>query len=542
MPKTSDRAANQPRLIVRQATMADVAAIIELNRKIYGSFACTPDMVRGQLTHFPRGQIVVEYEGLIVGHCATFRIDESIALAAHSWKEITGGGFASRHDPKGNYLYGMEVCVDPQMRGKRIGQRLYQARKSLCQKLGLEGIVFGGRIPGYARYAKRHHVTAEQYVNLVLERQARDQVINFQLSNDFEIIGVLPDYLPVDAESAGYATHMVWYNPKIAEDARMREVQKRGRLADSVRVATVQYQMRRVASIDEFEQQVEYFVETASDYGSDFVVFPEMLTLQLLSAATQRLRPEEAVREIAGYTERFIAFMTAKAMRYNIHIIGGSHPTRMPDGQMQNIAYVFLRDGSVHAQPKLHPTPNERYWWNMKGGSGAHVIPTDRGPIGVMICYDSEFPEMARHLVDQGALILFVPFCTDTREGYLRVRYCCQARAVENQCYVVTSGVVGNLPNVDNMDIHYAESGIFTPCDFPFARDGIAAIAPTNSETITLADLRLQDLISARNSGTVMNLHDRRFDLYRVEWKEQGVEGPNPNPLPPGAQGTGTRG
>ena len=72
-----------------------------------------------------------------------------------------------------------------------------------------------------------------------------------------------------------------------------------------------------------------------------------------------------------------------------------------------------------------------------------------------MICHDAQFPELARHLVDQGAMILFVPFCTDERRGYLRVRYCCQARAIENQVYVVMSGNVGNLPNVHNMDIQY---------------------------------------------------------------------------------------
>ena len=136
-----------------------------------------------------------------------------------------------------------------------------------------------------------------------------------------------------------------------------------------------------------------------------------------------------------------------------------------------------------------------------------------------MICYDSEFPEMARHLVDQGAMILFVPFCTDERRGYLRVRYCCQARAVENQCYVVMSGVVGNLPNVENMDIHYAESAILTPSDFPFARDGVAADTAPNTETIAIADLSMSSLLTSRQSGAVQNLKDRRFDLYRVLWK-----------------------
>ena len=116
--------------------------------------------------------------------------------------------------------------------------------------------------------------------------------------------------------------------------------------------------------------------------------------------------------------------------------------------------------------------------------------------------------------------MLFVPFCTDERRGYLRVRYCCQARAIENQCYVVMSGVVGNLPNVENMDIHYAESCILTPSDFAFSRDGVAADTAANTETIALADLSLSDLLTARQSGAVRNLKDRRFDLYRVAWKK----------------------
>ena len=213
------------------------------------------------------------------------------------------------------------------------------------------------------------------------------------------------------------------------------------------------------------------------------------------------------------------------AVRYNINIIGGSHPTRMPDGDIHNVCYVCLRDGSMHEQEKIHPTPSERNVWGITGGDTATMIQTDCGPIGVMICYDSEFPEVARHLTDQGALMLFVPFCTDERQGYLRVRYCCQARAIENQCYVVMSGNVGNLPGVHNFDIQYAQSCILTPCDFPFARDGVAADSTPNIETVLFADLSLDDLARARNSGTVPNLKDRRFDLYETRWRRRVVKG-----------------
>ena len=176
---------------------------------------------------------------------------------------------------------------------------------------------------------------------------------------------------------------------------------------------------------------------------------------------------------------------------------------------------------------RLHPVGRVDHWnlviypvGNLFGSS-LNAIDTDCGPIGVLVCYDAEFPELSRHLVNQGAQILFVPFCTDERQGYMRVRYCCQARAVENQIYVVMSGNVGNLPNVANMDIQYAQSCILTPCDFSFARDGIAADTTPNVETVAIADLRPESLHIARNSGTVQNLRDRRHDLYQMKWRGQ---------------------
>ncbi|MBL27867.1 MAG: carbon-nitrogen hydrolase [Rhodospirillaceae bacterium] len=514
----TEKPLRRKKLTVRQAKLADVPAIAALSRRIYGPGPWhTQRMVRSQINNFAQGQFVAEYEGEVVGHCATFMIGGDVALKDHDWHAITADGLASRHDPRGDYLYGMEVSVDPRYRRLRIGRRLYEARRRLCERLGLRGIVFGGRMPGYARRRKAYP-DPEDYIRAVVDRKVRDSAIGFHVSNGFEPIGVLKEYDPDDHESLGYATHMLWRNPLFVEEEGPRGVEDALAGTDSVRVATVQLQMRGLSDSAEFERQIEYFVDVAADYRSDFVVFPELLTLQLLSIETKPLPPMEGVARIAGYTDWFVSFMSALAMRYNINIIGGSHPTLDDDGEIKNTGYVFLRDGAVHRQEKVHPTPDEAYWWNIKGGDRVDVINTDCGPIGVLICYDSEFPELARHLVDQGATILFVPFCTDERRGYLRVRYCCQARAVENQCYVVMSGVVGNLPNVENMDVHYAESCILTPSDVAFARDGVAADTAPNTEMIAFAELRLSDLRVARSIGTVRNLKDRRFDLYRVVW------------------------
>ncbi|KPK37633.1 MAG: carbon-nitrogen hydrolase [Gammaproteobacteria bacterium SG8_47] len=509
-------------LQIRNATLADIPAIVDLTTRAYagtGMYGYSEGALTGQINNFPQGQFVLLADDKVVGYCATFRISEAIGLKPHTWAEITGNGYASRHEPDGDWLYGMEVCVDPDFRGYRLGQRLYNERKKLCQALGLKGIVFAGRLPTLAKRINRFK-SADDYIEQVKQKKQRDPVLSFQLHNGFEILGLIPGYLDADRQSLGYGVHLVWRNPKVPADQPATSTKRYGgRLPDTVRVGTVQYMQRRVRSFEEFRDFVEYFVDVVADYKGDFVVFPELFTLQLLSIEDQELSPAESIEALTKYTPQLTDALREMALRYNINIIGGSHPTRVPSGRVENISYVFLRDGRVYEQPKIHPTPNEVYWWNIEGGSVLNAIDTDCGPIGVLICYDAEFPELARHLADQGAQILFVPFCTDERQSYLRVRYCCQARAVENQFYVVMSGNVGNLPNVSNMDIQYAQSCILTPCDFPFARDGVAADTTPNVETVAFADLRPETLHVARNSGTVQNLRDRRHDLYQIYWR-----------------------
>ncbi len=519
---------NSPaKLEVRTAVREDVPGILALISRTYPEAEnYSSGQILGQINNFPEGQFVAVLEGEIVGYCASSRIDEEVALGPYDWGTISGNGFGSRHDATGDWLYGIEMAVDARRRGLRIGKRLYETRRALAERLELRGIVFGGRMPGYAR-ARSKVSGPEEYLEQVQEGKLRDPVIGFQLANGFAPIGVLRDYLPRDRASGGFAAHMVWRNPYVDPNEPAAFRVPRG--VESVRLATVQLQARKVANFDEFVQNVEYFVDVAADYRADFVVFPELFTMSLLSFETEALSPMAAIDRMTEHREPIVAELSRMALRYNINIVGGSHPTRTDDGSIQNVAYVCLRDGSVHAQEKIHPTPNEAYWWKIKGGSSVDVIQTDVGPVGVLICYDSEFPELARRLVDEGARIIFVPFCTDNRQGYMRVRYCAQARAIENQCFVVLSGNVGNLPGVDNMDIQYAQSCILTPCDFPFARDGIAAEASENIETLTIADVNLADLTWARAEGTVRNLADRRFDLYRIDWKS-GSRGKQDSP------------
>lgn len=511
---------NKPMLEIRNAQPADVAGIVTLSRRVYTDEpAYTPGQIKGQINAFGQGTFVALYEGEVVGYAATLRVREERIMGHHTWAEATGGGYASQDTARGEWLYGVEVMVDPARRRLRLGKRLYQARERLCVDLALKGIAFGGRIPGYRRHMKTYP-DPQDYVTAVSTGVLRDPVMSFQMKAGFEPLMALRDYAPDDRASGGHAVLMVWRNPYYEDATHDQPVTRAD--PEVVRVAAVQLQARTLKIAEEFYTNVDYFVNIASEYGADFVLFPEHFTLQLLSCEDEELAPEQAIQRASEHTATFTARLRDMAISRAINIVGGSHATVTEDGDIQNVSYVFLRDGTIHRQEKLHPTPDERSHWNIRGGDSIDVINTDCGPIGVLICYDSEFPEAARRLADEGARILFVPYNTDTRHGHLRVRYCCQARAVENQCYVVTAGMVGNLDNVSNINIQYAQSAILTPCDFPFARDGIAAEASENVEMIIVADLNLAAVQWARAQGSVRNLRDRRFDLYRTRWKDGG--------------------
>ncbi len=233
-------------------------------------------------------------------------------------------------------------------------------------------------------------------------------------------------------------------------------------------------------------------------------------------AKFNHLSEADAIRELAKFTPKFKEEFSKLAISYNINIITGSMP-ELVDGILYNVGFLCKRDGIVERYAKIHVTPDEeKVWGGLKGSNEIKTFDTDCGKIGILICYDSEFPELSRLLAKDGMNILFIPFLTDTQNGYSRVRLCAQARAVENECYVAIAGCVGNLPKVANMDIQYAQSAVFTPCDFAFPANGIKAESTPNTEMILIADVDLELLTELHNIGSVNNLKDRRTDIYEV--------------------------
>lgn len=495
---------------VRPITMEDFDDLVELQKQCFpGMLTWHRDQIESQIRLFPNGQLCVEYKDELVASSSSLIVDYDAYSDWHDWREISSGGTIANHDPEGDTLYGIEIMVHPKFRGLKLARRLYEARKILARRLNLARIIIGGRIPGYGKYADE--MSARDYVEKVMRRGMYDPVLTTQLANGFVLRRLIPDYLPSDVESKGYATFCEWTNLDYVPDPK-----RTLHAVSLVRICAVQYQMRLIHSFEEFETQCEYFIDTASDKRSDFVVFPELLTTQLLSFIKARA-PSEAVRRLDEMTPRYLEFFSRMAIKYNVNIIGGSQFS-VEEGELHNVSYLFRRDGTIGKQYKLHVTPSERRWWGVQPGLRLEVFDTDRGKLAILLCYDIEFPELARIAVGKGAQILFVPFNTEDREGYLRVRYCAQARCVENHVYVVISGCVGNLPFVDNADVHYAQSGIFTPSDVSFARDGIAAECTPNIEALVIHDVDIELLRRRRIRGTVQNWEDRRKDLYCVRY------------------------
>ena len=456
---------------------------------------------------FPEGQLGVEVNGHVVACALSIILNSKKNNIYDSYYEIIDDGKFSKHDYEGDTLYGIEVFVHPDFRSLRLGRRLYDSRKEICEQLNLKSIVAGGRIPNYCNYADE--MSPRVYIERVKRKEIFDPTLTFQLSNDFHVKKILKNYLPEDSESMEFATLLEWNNIYYEPDARSNSATKQ-----AIRLGLVQWQMRSFKNLQEFYDQIEFFVDTVSDYGTDFIMFPEFFNTPLMSPYND-LPERMAMEKLAEHTKEIKQKITQFAVSYNVNIIAGSMPL-YERGKLYNVSYLCHRNGHVDQYRKVHITPNEFKYYGMVGGSEVKVFDTDCGKIGLLICYDVEFPELSRILADQGMQILFVPFMTDTQNGYIRVRHCAQARAIENECYVAIAGSVGNLPRVNNMDIQYSQSAVFTPSDFAFPNNAIKAEATPNTEMVLIADVDLYALRDLHEYGTVKILKDRRKDLYQV--------------------------
>jgi predicted amidohydrolase/predicted N-acetyltransferase YhbS len=515
---------NAPGITIRQMAADDVPAVVEMQSRVYPEkMAWSSDELLHHLEVFPEGQLVAaNAEGQIVGSASSLIIDWDDYAESAQWPIITGRGTFDTHNRLGKTLYGADVCVDPATRRSHIGTQFYDARKKMVRERGLKRLLTGGRIPGYSKVAGQ--MTAQEYVSEVVRGKRTDPTLSFQLANGLVVLDVVPGYLE-DPDSGGFATLLEWLNPEyvttVGLESREYEVEPESheeqlarayRRAGRVRIAAMQYLLRPIDSFNDFATQAQFFVRSAQEYGSHFVLFPEYFSMQLLSYLREPA-PGRAVRRLAQMSSEYEDLFKRLAIESRVYIIAGTHPV-IQAGELFNAAHFFTPHGRVFRQKKVHLTQTEKGPYQMSRGHGFYLYHTDFGNVAILVCYDVEFPEAARVLAEAGAQIIFVPSCTDERQGFCRVRYCAQARASENQIYVAMASTVGNLPEVPGMSTHYGQAAILTPSDYFFARDGIAAEGTVNQEQMVLADVDLDLLEEQRINGTVLPLNDLIRDAY----------------------------
>lgn len=513
----STASSTKSRIHVRPWTRDDIAHIVACHRAAYPDFpekgghydARSYEM---QLAAFPDGQLLAELDGRVVGYATSLIVQLDDLPDDYRYAEITGAGTFSTHTPNGDTLYGADIGVHPDFRGRGISKRLYTARKKLMRRYNLRRMVAYGRIPGYKDVVGQY--TPDEYIEKVKAGELRDSALNAHLAAGYTVTRVLIDYV-WDDTSLNICTFLEMPNDRFKPGRRKMVTGTVKRPLRKVRVCTAQYLLRDIRSWEAFERTTEFFVETADTYHGHFLALPEMFTAQLLNFLPRTASTLEEIHQLSSYTERYINLFTTLSKRYNLFIIGGSHPV-LRDGQIYNVAHLFTPAGNVYTQDKLHPTPSERDAWNLRPGMGLTVFETPFARIAIQVCYDVEFPEPSRLLTMAGVELLFVPYSTDDRKGHYRVSYCARARAIENSIYVVTSGNTGTIMNRGYL-LNYAESAVYTPSDYGFPPHAEAGRADPNVETVVVADLDLSLLVNNRESGSTRPLYDRRTDLYELK-------------------------
>jgi predicted amidohydrolase/GNAT superfamily N-acetyltransferase len=515
---------DKSQIIIRPMAFSDIPKVVDLQTRVFpGMPTWDAEELAHHLAVFPEGQLVAAHEtGVILGSASSLIIDWDDYTEDANWSSITGDGSFDTHNRLGKTLYGADMGVDPAAHRQGIGSRFYQARKEFVREHGLKRLLTGGRIPGYAQVSDE--MTPMEYVAEVIAGRRKDPTLSFQLANGMVVLDVVPEYLE-DRQSRGYATLLEWLNPEYVATISLQTSEQQEPFEEPsqqpaaipartsrVRIAAMQYLLRPITRFEEFATQVEFFVRSAREYRCQFALFPEYFSMQLLSFLRDP-SPARAVRRLAQLTPEYEALFTRLATESGLYIIGGTHPI-IQSGELFNAAHLFTPNGQIFRQKKVHLTATEKDSYQMSRGHGFYCYHTDYGKIGILVCYDVEFPEAARILAESGVQILFVPSCTDERQGFCRVRYCAQARASENQIYVALAGTVGNLPDVPCMATHYSQAAVFTPSDYFFARDGIAAEGNVNQEQMVIGDVDLALLDEQRVNGTVIPLQDMIRDAY----------------------------
>jgi len=278
----------------------------------------------------------------------------------------------------------------------------------------------------------------------------------------------------------------------------------------NVKIATAQYDIGFLENWSSYQSKVERWVVEAAEQDAKILLFPEYASMELASLFGEAVYSSLS-RQLAAMQsllDDYLDLFRSLAKKYQCIIQSGTFPVKTDSGAYRNRAYLFMPDGQIDYQDKLMMTRFENEQWLIQKGEELRYFDTEYGRIAINICYDSEFPMLARKQVEAGANLILVPSCTDTLAGYHRVKIGCQARALENQCYVVQSTLVGDAPWSEAVDVNIGAAAIYTPVDRGFPDNGILAEGKLNAVQWVMAEVSLSACGTVREQGQVFNYRD----------------------------------
>lgn len=276
------------------------------------------------------------------------------------------------------------------------------------------------------------------------------------------------------------------------------------------RLAAAQYPIDWLEGWEGYEAKLRQWVETAAGNGAKLLVFPEYGSMELASLFPEPV-PGDLARQleaVASLEPRVRELHDRLARRHGVHILGASLPVKVAADRFHNRAWLYAPDGRQGFQDKIVMTRFEREQWGVSGAGELRLFDTELGRLGICICYDAEFPLLARALVEAGAELILAPSCTESLRGYWRVRVGAQARALENQCVVVQSPTVGEALWSPAVDLNHGAAAVYGPPDLGFPENGVLAIGELDRPSWVYADLDLDAVAEVRAQGQVLNHRD----------------------------------